>query len=163
MLMKIHDEFIDKLDFAKRDGLIPVVVQDINTKDILMLAYANRTAIENTVKTGNAWFWSVSRNKLWMKGEESGNIQDVKDILVDCDLDSVVYLVDSKNPACHTGNRTCFHNRLYPLRLQCYFSAFILPNMSWLEDGTALELPSIPRNIAFYKSWENLSVLHTRA
>ena len=96
MLMKIHDEFIDKLDFAKRNGLIPVVVQDIKTKDILMLAYANRTAIEKTVKTGNAWFWSVSRNKLWMKGEESGNIQDVKDILVDCDLDSVVYLVDSK-------------------------------------------------------------------
>ena len=115
MLMKIQDEFIDKLDFAKRDGLIPVVVQDIKTKDILMLAYANRSAIENTVKTGNAWFWSVSRNKLWMKGEESGNIQDVKDILIDCDLDSVVYLVDSKNPACHTGNRTCFHNRLYPL------------------------------------------------
>ena len=56
MLMKIHDEFIDKLDFAKRNGLIPVVVQDIKTKDILMLAYANRTAIE-TVKTGNAWFW----------------------------------------------------------------------------------------------------------
>ena len=69
MLMKIHDEFIDKLDFAKRDGLIPVVVQDIKTKDILMLAYANRTAIENTVKTGNAWFWSVSRNKLWMNLE----------------------------------------------------------------------------------------------
>lgn len=114
MLIKIHDEFIDKLDFVKRDGLIPVVVQDIKTKDILMLAYANRIAIENTVKTGNAWFWSVSRNKLWMKGEESGNIQEVKDILVDCDHDSLIYLVDSKNPACHTGNRTCFHNRLYP-------------------------------------------------
>ena len=115
MLMRIQNEFIDKLDFEKRDGLIPVIVQDIKTKDILMLAYANRAAIENTAKTGNAWFWSVSRNKLWMKGEESGNIQHVKDILVDCDLDSLVYLVDSKNPACHTGNRTCFHNRLYPL------------------------------------------------
>lgn len=114
MLVKIQDEFIDKLNFVKRDGLIPVVVQDIKTKDILMLAYANRVAIENTVKTGKAWFWSVSRNKLWMKGEESGNVQEVKDILVDCDQDSVLYLVDSKNPACHTGNRTCFHNRLYP-------------------------------------------------
>jgi phosphoribosyl-AMP cyclohydrolase len=114
LLVKIHDEFIDKLDFVKSDGLIPVVVQDIRTKDILMLAYANRIAIENTVKTGNAWFWSVSRKKLWMKGEESGNIQEVKDILVDCDHDSLIYLVDSKNPACHTGNRTCFHNRLYP-------------------------------------------------
>ena len=114
MLVKIHDEIIDKLDVVKRDGLIPVVVQDIKTKDILMLAYANRIAIENTVKTGNAWFWSVSRNKLWMKGEESGNTQEVEDILVDCDHDSLIYLVDSKNPACHTGNRTCFHNRLYP-------------------------------------------------
>ena len=113
MLVKIHDEFIDKLDFIKRDALIRVVVQDIKTKDILMLAFANRIAIENTVKTGNAWFWSVSRNKLWMKGEESGNTQDVKDILVDCDHDSLIYLVDSKNPACHTGNRTCFHNRRY--------------------------------------------------
>ena len=104
--------FIDKLDFVKRNGLIPVVVQDIKTKDILMLAYANINAIEKTVKTGNAWFWSISRKKLWMKGEESGNIQEVKDILVDCDQDSVIYLVDSKNPACHTGNRSCFHNRL---------------------------------------------------
>jgi len=110
--MKIHDMLIDKLDFVKRNGLIPVVVQDIKTKDILMLAYANRNAIEKTVKTGNAWFWSISRKKLWMKGEESGNIQEVKDILVDCDQDSVIYLVDSKNPACHTGNRSCFHNRL---------------------------------------------------
>lgn len=114
MLVKIRDEFIDKLDFVKRGGFIPVVVQDIESKDILMLAYANRIAIENTVKTSNAWFWSVSRNRLWMKGEESGNVQEVKDILVDCDHDSVVYLVDSRNPACHTGNRTCFHNRLYP-------------------------------------------------
>lgn len=96
MLMNINDKFIDKLDFVKRNGLIPVVVQDIKSKDILMLAYANRIAIENTVKTGNAWFWSVSRKKLWMKGEESGNIQEVKDILVDCDHDSVIYLVDSK-------------------------------------------------------------------
>ena len=113
LLAKIDDELIKKLDFVKRGGLIPVVVQDVTTKDILMLAYANRVAIENTVKTGNAWFWSVSRNKLWMKGEGSGNIQEVKDILVDCDHDSIIYLVNSKNPACHTGNRSCFHNRLY--------------------------------------------------
>jgi len=113
LLAKIDDELIKKLDFVKRGGLIPVVVQDVTTKDILMLAYANRVAIENTIKTGNAWFWSVSRNKLWMKGEGSGNIQEVKDILVDCDHDSIIYLVNSKNPACHTGNRSCFHNRLY--------------------------------------------------
>ena len=112
MLMNINDKFIDKLDFVKRNGLIPVVVQDIKSKDILMLAYANRIAIENTVKTGNAWFWSVSRKKLWMKGEESGNTQKVKEILIDCDSDAVIYLVEPAGPACHTGERVCFHNKL---------------------------------------------------
>jgi len=110
--MKIHDKFIDKLDFVKRNGFIPVVVQDIKTKDILMLAYANRIAIENTVRTGNAWFWSISRNKLWMKGEQSGNVQPVRKILLDCDSDAILYMVDSDKPACHTGNRSCFHNML---------------------------------------------------
>ena len=103
---------INEIDFEKRNGLIPVVVQDINTKDILMLAYANKYALSKTMETGNAWFWSTSHNKIWLKGEESGNFQSVKKILVDCDSDSLVYLVDSFKPACHTGNRSCFHNEL---------------------------------------------------
>jgi phosphoribosyl-AMP cyclohydrolase len=73
--MKIHDKFIDKLDFVKRNGFIPVVVQDIKTKDILMLAYANRIAIENTVRTGNAWFWSISldeRRRIWKFSRSEG-------------------------------------------------------------------------------------------
>ncbi len=104
---------IDDIDFKKSsDGLIPVVVQDAVSKDILMLAYANKEALNLTISTKKAWFWSRSRNRLWMKGEESGNVQYVKDILVDCDSDAIVYLVESAGPACHTGNRSCFHNIL---------------------------------------------------
>jgi phosphoribosyl-AMP cyclohydrolase len=102
----------DDVDFAKRGGVIPVIVQDKKTKDVLTLVYANRDALENTIKTGNAWFWSTSRNKLWMKGEESGNVQPVHEILTDCDSDALLYIVDSEKPMCHTGERTCFHNVL---------------------------------------------------
>ena len=103
---------INEIDFEKRNGLIPVVVQDISTKDVLMVGYINRYALSKTIDTGNAWFWSTSHNKLWMKGEESGNIQPVKKILIDCDSDALVYLVDSTKSICHTGNKTCFHNEL---------------------------------------------------
>lgn len=104
---------IKDIDFAKNDnGLIPVIVQDMHSKDILTLAYTNKESLELTQKTGNSWFWSRSRNKLWMKGEESGNIQKVKEILIDCDLDAIVYLVEPSGPACHTGERVCFHNVL---------------------------------------------------
>jgi len=103
---------IEEIDFMKGNGIIPVIVQDVNTKEILTLAYSNKESLELTKKTGNSWFWSRSRNKLWMKGEESGNRQKVKEILVDCDFDAVVYLVEPSGPACHTGEKTCFHNGL---------------------------------------------------
>ena len=103
---------ISNIDFAKVDGLVPVIVQDVNTKEVLTLAYTNKESLELTQKTGNSWFWSRSRNKLWMKGEESGNTQKVKEILVDCDSDALVYLVDPSGPACHTGEKVCFHNIL---------------------------------------------------
>lgn len=103
---------VEEIDFEKRNGLLPVIVQDRRTKDVLMIAYANKEALSNTLRTGNACFWSTSRNKLWMKGEESGNIQPVHEILVDCDSDAILYMVDSEKPACHTGNRSCFHNIL---------------------------------------------------
>jgi phosphoribosyl-AMP cyclohydrolase len=108
----MSSKIIDEIDFAKRGGLLPVIVQDKISKDILMLAYVNRIALENTVKTGKAWFWSTSHNKLWMKGEESGNIQPVQEILVDCDSDALIYIVNSEKPACHTGHNSCFHNTL---------------------------------------------------
>ncbi len=103
---------IDELDFAKGDGLIPVIVQDVKSREILTLAYTNKESLLLTKKTGNSWFWSRSRNKLWMKGEESGNIQKVKEILVDCDYDAIIYLVEPTGPACHTGERICFHHKL---------------------------------------------------
>ncbi len=103
---------LDELRFDSRDGLIPVVVQDADTREVLMLAYANREALERTLSTGFAHFWSRSRQKLWMKGEESGNTQRVEKILVDCDADALIYLVRPSGPACHTGNRTCFYRSL---------------------------------------------------
>lgn len=103
---------IEEIDFAKGNGLVPVIVQDVNTKEVLTLAYCNKESLELTIKTGNSWFWSRSRNKLWAKGEESGNTQKVKEILVDCDLDSIIYLVEPSGPACHTGKMKCFHNSI---------------------------------------------------
>ncbi len=84
---------ISNIDFSKGDGIVPVIVQDANTKEVLTLAYTNKESLERTLTTGNSWFWSRSRKKLWMKGEESGNTQKIKEIKVDCDSDSLIYLV----------------------------------------------------------------------
>jgi phosphoribosyl-AMP cyclohydrolase len=108
----IMQKSIDDIDFEKNGGLVPVIVQDIITKDVLTLAYTNKESLELAKKTGNSWFWSRSRNKLWMKGEESGNTQKIKEILVDCDSDAIIYLVEPSGPACHTGEKVCFHNSL---------------------------------------------------
>ncbi len=110
--MSIIEKSIDDIDFEKGNGLVPAVVQDAATRDVLTLAYTNRESLELTKRTGRSWFWSRSQNKLWMKGEESGNVQKVKQILVDCDCDAVIYLVEPAGPACHTGERACFHHAL---------------------------------------------------
>ena len=110
--MKKENRIVQKLDFDKGDGLIPVVVQDFKSKRILMLAYANIEALEKTLSTGYAHYWSRSRNKLWKKGETSGNTQKIRGILVDCDYDALLFLVDQKGNVCHTGKDTCFHNKL---------------------------------------------------
>ena len=106
------EKSINEIDFEKSGGLVPVIVQDSSSMEVLTLAYTNQESLELTKKTGNSWFWSRSRNKLWMKGEESGNIQKVKEILVDCDFDAIIYLVEPSGPACHTGERVCFHHTL---------------------------------------------------
>ncbi len=93
-------------------GLIPVIAQDVNTKEVLMLAYANREAVELTLKTGFAHYWSRSRNKLWKKGETSGNVQKIVEVRYDCDCDALLYLVEQRGNACHTGNYSCFYRRL---------------------------------------------------
>jgi phosphoribosyl-AMP cyclohydrolase len=103
---------ITEVDFAKGDGLVPVVTQDAKSGKVLMVAYANKEAVELTLKTRMAHYWSRSRNKLWKKGEESGNVQKVHDVLIDCDGDTLLYVVDQTGPACHTGNETCFFRKL---------------------------------------------------
>jgi len=102
-----------ELDFEKGEGLIPVVAQDYETGDVLMLAYMNRDAWLQTVETGRATYWSRSRKSLWVKGETSGNVQTVKEIFVDCDLDTLVLKVDQQGgAACHMGYRSCFYRRV---------------------------------------------------
>ncbi|MEW6558296.1 MAG: phosphoribosyl-AMP cyclohydrolase [Elusimicrobiota bacterium] len=97
-----------KLKFDK-NGLIPAIIQDEKTKQVLMLAYMNKEAFQKTLKTNRTWFYSRSRKKLWLKGEVSGNIQIVKKILVDCDTDTILILVKPKGPACHNGYNSCFY------------------------------------------------------
>ncbi len=103
-----------ELDFAKSaDGLLPAIVQDAETGEVLMLAYINELSWNKTLETGKAHFWSRSRNTLWLKGESSGNVQLVKDIFVDCDQDTVVFKVEQLGgAACHKGYRSCFFRRV---------------------------------------------------
>jgi len=108
----LNQTTVTEVDFAKGDGLVPVVTQDVNSGKVLMVAYANKEAVELTLKTRLAHYWSRSRNKLWKKGEESGNVQKVAEVRIDCDGDTLLYLVDQTGPACHTGNETCFFREL---------------------------------------------------
>ena len=91
-------------------GLIPAIIQDVENNEVLMLAYMDKTALKKTIETGKTHFWSRSRQKYWMKGETSGNVQLVKEILYDCDEDTLLIKVKQVGSgACHTGNRTCFY------------------------------------------------------
>jgi phosphoribosyl-AMP cyclohydrolase len=104
------ENLLQKLDWKKGNGLIPVVVQDSVSKATLMVAYANKEALEKTLSTGFAHYWSRSRGKLWMKGETSGHTQKIKRVVADCDYDALLYVVEQKGPVCHTGEATCFHH-----------------------------------------------------
>ncbi|MDF1613558.1 phosphoribosyl-AMP cyclohydrolase [Desulfurivibrio alkaliphilus] len=102
------------LDFNKGEqGLLPAIVQDQASGEVLMLAYINEEAWRLTVATGKAHYWSRSRNKIWLKGESSGHVQLVREVRVDCDADTVVFKVEQLGAAaCHTGHRSCFYRRL---------------------------------------------------
>lgn len=93
-------------------GLVPAIVQDADTRQVLTLAYMNAESLKLTIETSETWFWSRSRSSLWHKGETSGHTQRVVDILVDCDADALTVLVNPNGPACHTGAQSCFHNAL---------------------------------------------------
>ena len=108
-----------KLDFEKCGGLLPAIAQDHRTGEVLMMAYINEESWQETLKSGYATYYSRSRNQLWKKGESSGHLQVIKDILVDCDLDTVVFKIEQLGPgACHTGHRSCFYRAVTPEGLQ---------------------------------------------
>lgn len=112
MVVSLHT--LDRIAW-NRDGLVPVVVQDSRTAQVLMLAYANREAVSRTLQTGLAHFWSRSRQSLWCKGETSGNRLHVSEVWVDCDADALLYRVQPDGPACHTGHTSCFYRKLETL------------------------------------------------
>jgi len=95
-----------------KDGLIPAIIQDYESKEVLMLAYMNEEALKRTRESGRTWFWSRSRQEYWCKGETSGHKQFVKEIKYDCDADTLLILVEQIGAACHTGNRSCFYRNL---------------------------------------------------
>ena len=93
-------------------GLIPAIIQDVKTKDVLMLGYINQESLKLTLSSGEVWFYSRSRQELWHKGSTSGNVLKVKEIRQDCDKDALLILVDPAGPVCHTGNLTCFFEKM---------------------------------------------------
>ena len=103
---------ISDLDFDKFSGLLPVIAQEQASGKVLMLAYANLEAVRKTQETGYAHYWSRSRNTLWKKGESSGHVQQITEVLVDCDEDTLLYKVSQTGPACHTGEKSCFFKKL---------------------------------------------------
>ena len=105
----IPDEILNRL---KSGELIPAIAQNNSDNQVLMLAYMNEEALEKTIETKFATYWSRSRNKLWKKGETSGNFQKVLSVSYDCDADSILLKVDQMGPACHTGKTSCFHNSI---------------------------------------------------
>lgn len=110
--MKEMDEIFGQLKFDDK-GLLTAVAQDYKTGEILMLAHMNEESLRKTIETGQAVYWSRSRIKLWHKGEESGNVQNVKELLLDCDGDAIVMKIEQVGgAACHTGNRSCFYRKL---------------------------------------------------
>ena len=97
----------------QKSELVPVIIQDADTLQVLMLGFANRRAVELTLETKTAWFWSRSREKLWNKGESSGHFLHVKKMVADCDTDTLLYLCKPDGPTCHTGRQSCFFNPIW--------------------------------------------------
>jgi len=109
----IKTDLIDLDKFFVKGELIPAIVKDVNTKEVLMLAYMNKESLRKTLETGYTWFWSRSRQELWNKGATSGHLQKVISIFGDCDDDTLLVNVEQTGAACHTGNYTCFFNQIF--------------------------------------------------
>ena len=108
-----QDAFLDGLKYDDK-GLIGVIIQDADNNEVLMFAFANRQAISNALRDGKWWFFSRSRNKLWLKGEQSGHVQRVVEVRMDCDGDALLVRVRQESGACHKGYRSCFYRSINP-------------------------------------------------
>ena len=106
----MNEELLSEIKYDA-NGLVPAIVQDVSTKDVLMMAWMNAESLRLTLAKGEAVFWSRSRKEIWHKGATSGNVQKVMEIRVDCDADTLLVLVEPAGPACHTGERTCFYRK----------------------------------------------------
>lgn len=109
-LVNVDTELLKKVDFSK--GLVPAIIQDFITGEVLMLAYMNEESLRKTVETGTTWFWSRSRQEFWNKGATSGHFQYVKNISLDCDGDTLLIKVNQTGVACHTGSKSCFYRNI---------------------------------------------------
>lgn len=105
-------ERVEQVDFEKCNGLVPAIVQDSESKEVLMLAYMSKESLKKTLEEKTTWYYSRSRNELWNKGATSGHFQYVKEIKIDCDNDTILMIVTQTGAACHTGNKTCFYRDL---------------------------------------------------
>ena len=117
---------LDRLPYNS-DGLIPAISQQHDTGEVLMMAWMNRAALEETLETGRVCYWSRSRQKFWRKGESSGQVQLLKEMSFDCDGDTILLKVDQTGPACHTGRRSCFYNLVKGDRVEVAFEPLIDP------------------------------------
>ena len=107
----MKDELLSEIKYDA-NGLVPAIVQDVFTKDVLMMAWMNAESLQLTMETSEAVFWSRSRQEMWHKGATSGNVQKVVEVRVDCDADTLLVLVEPAGPACHTGEQTCFYRHM---------------------------------------------------
>uniref|UniRef100_UPI00403F434C bifunctional phosphoribosyl-AMP cyclohydrolase/phosphoribosyl-ATP diphosphatase HisIE n=1 Tax=Paenibacillus sp. FSL R5-0490 TaxID=1920424 RepID=UPI00403F434C len=122
-MTKVSDEIKEQLSLEQvvehirwSDGLVPAIVQDVDTREVLMMAYMNRESLKLSLESGETWFWSRSRQELWHKGATSGNVQTITSLKYDCDGDTLLVEVKPNGPACHTGAVTCFHNEIIGLQ-----------------------------------------------
>jgi len=129
---------INKINFEKMNGLVPAVIQDNSTLKVLMLGFMDAGAVKKTVETGRVTFYSRTKKRLWIKGEESGNFLEVVRILIDCDDDTLLIMVNPSGPVCHTGADTCFFedNKVQELQFLSYLQDFIDKRKSEMPEGS---------------------------
>ncbi len=127
----LTEEILKELKFDDR-GLIVAIVQDFENVDVLMQAYMDKEALKRTIETGYAHYYSRSRQKLWLKGEESGHLQKVREVYIDCDGDSILLKVDQTGPACHTGRRSCFYRKVEDGELETVLPVMVQPDEAYL-------------------------------